>query len=137
MIQYRVIKIFSRSPIVYLSSHFSFIIDFLRLIHILDHSHLLVFTHPTILIDFSLSIHIYFSEHYLFEIMFLLLLEAYFLRTLPIRLLQILILLYYFFTISLIHFTIFATQLRLKALLVLSKVNLLMKLFIQYQKMIC
>ena len=132
MIQYRVIKIFNRSPTVFLNSHFSFIKDSSKLIHILDHLHLLVFILPTIPSGFSLNICIYFSVHYLFKIMFLLLLGACFLHILPIMLLQKLILQYCFFKVFLFHFTIFAIQLHLRAPQVLSKEDLLVKLFVQY-----
>jgi hypothetical protein len=118
MIRYHAVKIFSHFTIVFLNNHFSFITCFLILAHILDHLHLSVFIHPAALIVISLCIYIYFSEHFLFKIKFQLLLEAYFLHNLPIRL---------FILVIHLHLTV---------LWVLPGENLLMQFFIQYYKMI-
>ena len=136
MIRYHVVKIFSHFTIIFLNNHFSFITCFLVLAHILDHLHLSVFIHPEVLIVISLSIYIYFSEHFLFKIKFQLLLEAYFLHNLPIRLLQKLNLQYFSIKAFPTHFFIFVIHLHLTVLLVFPGANLLMQFFIQYYKMI-
>ena len=136
MIQYHVTKISNHFTIIFLNNHFSFIVSFLKLARILDHLHQLVFIHPTAPITVFQSTYIYFSLHYLFRIMFQLLLEAYFLRNLPIKLLRKLILQYFSIKAYPTHFFIFVIQLHLINLSVFIKANLPILFFFQCYKLI-